>query len=185
MERLNAIFEDEVKKRVAEETKRIKEEYKDLLKKAKEEFKEQLKKIQIESKEELCKHKAEVHQAKDDFKKGLKKNKDEYNEEIRKYQDDYRERLRNYHTEYSVYLKQVSVNYGIPYNMLIRDAPDDKDVMCKGIRPNGTRCSMKGKHDGYCSFHKAQIPRSNVVEMVNEPIVMPPQKGLIDFSTMM
>lgn len=185
MERLTAIFEDEVRKRVAEETKKIKEEYKELLKKVKDEYKEQLKKIHLECKEELSKHKSEVQQSKDDYRKGIKKNKEEFNEEIRKYQDDYREKLRNYHVEYSVYLKQLSINYGIPYNILIRDAPDDKDVMCKGIRPNGTRCNMKGKHEGYCNFHKSQIPRSNVVEMVNEPIVMPDRKGLIDFSTMM
>jgi hypothetical protein len=186
MERLNAIFEDEVRKRVAIEAKKIKEEYKELLKKAKEEFKQQL----LESKEGLSRQKSECHSelrvAKDEYKKGIKKNKEEYNLEIRKYQDDYREKIKKCHVDYSIYLKQVSENYGIPYRLLIRDAPNEDDIMCKGIRSNGTRCNVRAKKNGYCSFHQSQVSRSSIVEMVNDPPPpLPERKGLIDYSTMM
>jgi gas vesicle protein len=186
MERLNTVFEDEVRKRVAIEAKKIKEEYKELLKKVKEEFKQQL----SESKEGLSRQKSECHSelraAKDEYKKGVKKNKEEYNLEIRKYQDDYREKIKKCHVDYSIYLKQVSENYGIPYRLLIRDAPNEDDIMCKGIRPNGTRCNVRAKKNGYCNFHQSQVSRSSIVEMVNDPTSsLPERKGLIDFSTMM
>lgn len=186
MERLNTVFEDEVRKRVAIEAKKIKEEYKELLKKAKEEFKQQL----LDIKEGLARQKSECHSelkaTKDEYKKSVKKNKEDYNFEIRKYQDDYREKIKKCHIDYSIYLKKVSENYGIPYKLLIRDAPNEDDIMCKGIRPNGTRCNVRGKKNGYCSFHQAQVSRVNIVEMINDPAPPPPErKGLIDYSTMM
>lgn len=174
MERLNAIFEDEVRKKVGIEAKKIKEQYKELLKKNKEEFKQQHVECQVDLKS-----------AKDEYKKGIKKNKEDYNFEIRKHQDDYREKIKKCHTDYAIYLKQISENYGIPYKLLIRDAPNEDNVMCKGVRPNGTRCTVRAKTNGYCSFHQAQVSRTNIVEMVNDPPQISERKGLIDFSTMM
>ena len=198
MEKLSALFEEEVKKRVISETKTIKDEYAALLKKAKEEYREELidhkknnkdglKKVYDEYREELQSNRAvlqnEIRQLKDEHRQALKKMKDDFVEA----QLRYTERARNIHISYSDYLRVIALNYSIPYKILLRDAPQDDDNMCRGLKKNMSRCNLVAKYDGYCKHHHSQMVRKHTIEMVDDASSVASldieNKRLIDFNS--
>lgn len=200
MDRLNMLFEDEVKKRVLIETKLIRDEFKILLKKAKEDYRDELinqqsekksivHKINDEYREELQKQKALCHNElrllKEEHRQALRKVKDELIEAT----NQYMEKSQTIHVSYSDYLRVISLNYSIPYKMLLRDAPCEDDHMCRGLKKNMSRCNLKAKCDGYCKHHLSQISRKHTIEMVDDTNSLVPldmeSKRLIDFNSVL
>lgn len=199
-ERLIALFRDEVKKAVEEQTKIIKGEYNELLKKAKEEYKD-----------EVLNHKNNTKDATkkiiDDLKEEHQKQRSLLQDEIRKLREEQREALktskadlvearnvftekaRSIHSSYSDYLRVVSVNYSIPYNVLIRDAPAEEDNTCRGLKKNMSRCNLKASCDGYCKHHHSQLVRKHTIEFIDEISSTTSRevenKGLIDFNSVL
>ena len=199
-ERLNALFRDEVKKAVDEQTKIIKGEYNELLKKAKEEFKDEIlthksntkdvtKKIIDDLREEHQKQKSlfqdEVRRLKEEHRQALKVSKSELLEA----RDAFTEKARSIHSSYSDYLRVVSVNYSIPYSVLLRDAPVEEDNTCRGLKKNMSRCNLKARCDGYCKHHHSQLVRKHTIEFVDEASSVTPgevdNKRLIDFNSVL
>lgn len=199
-ERLNALFRDEVKKAVEEQTKIIKGEYNELLKKAKEEYKD-----------EVLNHKNNTKDATkkiiDDLKEEHQKQRSLLQDEIRKLKEEQREvsktskadlveaknmfteKARSIHGSYSDYLRVVSVNYSIPYSVLLRDAPVEEDNICRGLKKNMSRCNLKAKCDGYCKHHHSQLVRKHTIEFIDEISSTTSgeveNKGLIDFNSVL
>lgn len=199
-ERLNALFRDEVKKAVEEQTKIIKGEYNELLKKAKEEYKD-----------EVLNHKNNTKDATkkiiDDLKEEHQKQRSLLQDEIRKLKEEQREvsktskadlveaknvfteKARSIHGSYSDYLRVVSVNYSIPYNVLLRDAPVEEDNICRGLKKNMSRCNLKARCDGYCKHHHSQLVRKHTIEFIDEISSTTSgeveNKGLIDFNSVL
>lgn len=199
-ERLNALFRDEVKKAVEEQTKIIKGEYNELLKKAKEEYKD-----------EVLNHKNNTKDATkkiiDDLKEEHQKQRSLLQDEIRKLKEEQREvsktskadlveaknvfteKARSIHGSYSDYLRVVSVNYSIPYSVLLRDAPVEEDNTCRGLKKNMSRCNLKAKCDGYCKHHHSQLVRKHTIEFIDEISSTTSgeveNKGLIDFNSVL
>lgn len=199
-ERLNALFRDEVKKAVEEQTKIIKGEYNELLKKAKEEYKD-----------EVLNHKNNTKDATkkiiDDLKEEHQKQRSLLQDEIRKLREEQREvsktskaelveaknvfteKARSIHGSYSDYLRVVSVNYSIPYSVLLRDAPVEEDNICRGLKKNMSRCNLKARCDGYCKHHHSQLVRKHTIEFIDEISSTTSgeveNKGLIDFNSVL
>lgn len=199
-ERLNALFRDEVKKAVEEQSKIIKGEYNELLKKAKEEYKD-----------EVLNHKNNTKDATkkiiDDLKEEHQKQRSLLQDEIRKLKEEQREvsktskadlveaknvfteKARSIHGSYSDYLRVVSVNYSIPYNVLLRDAPVEEDNTCRGLKKNMSRCNLKARCDGYCKHHHSQLVRKHTIEFIDEISSTTSgeveNKGLIDFNSVL
>ena len=199
-ERLNALFRDEVKKAVEEQTKIIKGEYNELLKKAKEEYKN-----------EILNHKNNTKDATkkiiDDLKEEHQKQRSLLQDEIRKLKEEQREvsktskaelveaknvfteKARSIHGSYSDYLRVVSVNYSIPYSVLLRDAPVEEDNICRGLKKNMSRCNLKARCDGYCKHHHSQLVRKHTIEFIDEISSTTSgeveNKGLIDFNSVL
>jgi gas vesicle protein len=199
-ERLNALFRDEVKKAVEEQTKIIKGEYNELLKKAKEEYKD-----------EVLNHKNNTKDATkkiiDDLKEEHQKQRSLLQDEIRKLKEEQREvsktskaelveaknvfteKARSIHGSYSDYLRVVSVNYSIPYSVLLRDAPVEEDNICRGLKKNMSRCNLKARCDGYCKHHHSQLVRKHTIEFIDEISSTTSgeveNKGLIDFNSVL
>jgi gas vesicle protein len=199
-ERLNALFRDEVKKAVEEQTKIIKGEYNELLKKAKEEYKN-----------EILNHKNNTKDATkkiiDDLKEEHQKQRSLLQDEIRKLKEEQREvsktskadlveaknvfteKARSIHGSYSDYLRVVSVNYSIPYSVLLRDAPVEEDNICRGLKKNLSRCNLKARCDGYCKHHHSQLVRKHTIEFIDEISSTTSgeveNKGLIDFNSVL
>lgn len=199
-ERLNALFRDEVKKAVEEQSKIIKGEYNELLKKAKEEYKD-----------EVLNHKNNTKDATkkiiDDLKEEHQKQRSLLQDEIRKLKEEQREvsktskadlveaknvfteKARSIHGSYSDYLRVVSVNYSIPYNVLLRDAPVEEDNICRGLKKNMSRCNLKARCDGYCKHHHSQLVRKHTIEFIDEISSTTSgeveNKGLIDFNSVL
>jgi gas vesicle protein len=199
-ERLNALFRDEVKKAVEEQTKIIKGEYNELLKKAKEEYKD-----------EVLNHKNNTKDATkkiiDDLKEEHQKQRSLLQDEIRKLKEEQREvsktskaelveaknvfteKARSIHGSYSDYLRVVSVNYSIPYSVLLRDAPVEEDNTCRGLKKNMSRCNLKARCDGYCKHHHSQLVRKHTIEFIDEISSTTSgeveNKGLIDFNSVL
>jgi|DEB0MinimDraft_4_1074332.scaffolds.fasta_scaffold01870_2 hypothetical protein len=199
-ERLNALFRDEVKKAVEEQTKIIKGEYNELLKKAKEEYKN-----------EILNHKNNTKDATkkiiDDLKEEHQKQRSLLQDEIRKLKEEQREvsktskadlveaknvfteKARSIHGSYSDYLRVVSVNYSIPYSVLLRDAPVEEDNTCRGLKKNMSRCNLKARCDGYCKHHHSQLVRKHTIEFIDEISSTTSgeveNKGLIDFNSVL
>jgi gas vesicle protein len=199
-ERLNALFRDEVKKAVEEQTKIIKGEYNELLKKAKEEYKD-----------EVLNHKNNTKDATkkiiDDLKEEHQKQRSLLQDEIRKLKEEQREvsktskadlveaknvfteKARSIHGSYSDYLRVVSVNYSIPYNVLLRDAPVEEDNICRGLKKNMSRCNLRARCDGYCKHHHSQLVRKHTIEFIDEISSTTSgeveNKGLIDFNSVL
>lgn len=199
-ERLNALFRDEVKKAVEEQTKIIKGEYNELLKKAKEEYKDEVlnhknntkdatKKIIDDLKEEHQKQRSllqdEIRKLKEEQREALKTSKAELVEA----RNVFTEKARSIHSSYSDYLRVVSVNYSIPYNVLIRDAPVEEDNICRGLKKNMSRCNLKARCDGYCKHHHSQLVRKHTIEFIDEISSTTSgeveNKGLIDFNSVL
>ena len=199
-ERLNALFRDEVKKAIEEQTKIIKGEYNELLKKAKEEYKD-----------EVLNHKNNTKDATkkiiDDLKEEHQKQRSLLQDEIRKLKEEQREvsktskaelveaknvfteKARSIHGSYSDYLRVVSVNYSIPYSVLLRDAPVEEDNICRGLKKNMSRCNLKARCDGYCKHHHSQLVRKHTIEFIDEISSTTSgeveNKGLIDFNSVL
>lgn len=199
-ERLNALFRDEVKKAVEEQSKIIKGEYNELLKKAKEEYKD-----------EVLNHKNNTKDATkkiiDDLKEEHQKQRSLLQDEIRKLKEEQREvsktskadlveaknvfteKARSIHGSYSDYLRVVSVNYSIPYSVLLRDAPVEEDNTCRGLKKNMSRCNLKARCDGYCKHHHSQLVRKHTIEFIDEISSTTSgeveNKGLIDFNSVL
>lgn len=199
-ERLNALFRDEVKKAVEEQTKIIKGEYNELLKKAKEEYKD-----------EVLNHKNNTKDATkkiiDDLKEEHQKQRSLLQDEIRKLKEEQREvsktskadlveaknvfteKARSIHGSYSDYLRVVSVNYSIPYSVLLRDAPVEEDNTCRGLKKNMSRCNLRARCDGYCKHHHSQLVRKHTIEFIDEISSTTSgeveNKGLIDFNSVL
>ena len=199
-ERLNALFRDEVKKAVEEQTKIIKGEYNELLKKAKEEYKN-----------EILNHKNNTKDATkkiiDDLKEEHQKQRSLLQDEIRKLKEEQREvsktskadlveaknvfteKARSIHGSYSDYLRVVSVNYSIPYSVLLRDAPVEEDNTCRGLKKNMSRCNLKARCDGYCKHHHSQLVRKHTIEFIDEISSTTSgeveNKGPIDFNSVL
>lgn len=199
-ERLNALFRDEVKKAVEEQTKIIKGEYNELLKRAKEEYKD-----------EVLNHKNNTKDATkkiiDDLKEEHQKQRSLLQDEIRKLKEEQREvsktskaelveaknvfteKARSIHGSYSDYLRVVSVNYSIPYSVLLRDAPVEEDNICRGLKKNMSRCNLKASCDGYCKHHHSQLVRKHTIEFIDEISSTTSgeveNKGLIDFNSVL
>lgn len=199
-ERLNALFCDEVKKAVEEQSKIIKGEYNELLKKAKEEYKD-----------EVLNHKNNTKDATkkiiDDLKEEHQKQRSLLQDEIRKLKEEQREvsktskadlveaknvfteKARSIHGSYSDYLRVVSVNYSIPYSVLLRDAPVEEDNICRGLKKNMSRCNLKARCDGYCKHHHSQLVRKHTIEFIDEISSTTSgeveNKGLIDFNSVL
>jgi hypothetical protein len=199
-ERLNALFRDEVKKAVEEQTKIIKCEYNELLKKAKEEYKEEVlnhknntkdvtKKIIDDLKEEHQKQKSllqdEIRKLKEEQREALKTSKADLVEA----RNVFMEKARSIHGSYSDYLRVVSVNYSIPYSVLLRDAPIEEDNTCRGLKKNMSRCNLKARCDGYCKHHHSQLVRKHTIEFIDEISSTTSgeveNKGLIDFNSVL
>jgi len=200
MDKLIALFEVEITKRVAIESKIIKDEYISLLKKAKEEFREEVinhksdnkdatKKIIDELKEEHQKQKS-IHQnelriIKEEQKQSMKNKKDEIVEERKQYID----KARSIHSSYSDYLQVIASNYAIPYKFLLRDAPLEDDNVCRGLKKNMSRCNLGAKYDGYCKHHHSQLVRRHTIELIDDTSTIPTveleSKGLIDFNSVL
>jgi len=52
------------------------------------------------------------------------------------------------------YADIISKKYAISLDLLLRDVPVISTVsLCKGTKPDGSRCVFKGIHDGYCGKH--------------------------------
>ena len=199
-ERLNALFRDEVKKAVEEQTKIIKGEYNELLKKAKEEYKNEIlnhknntkdatKKIIDDLKEEHQKQRSllqdEIRKLKEEQREVLKTSKAELVEA----KNVFTEKARSIHGSYSDYLRVVSVNYSIPYSVLLRDAPVEEDNICRGLKKNMSRCNLKARCDGYCKHHHSQLVRKHTIEFIDEISSTTSgeveNKGLIDFNSVL
>ena len=199
-ERLNALFRDEVKKAVEEQTKIIKGEYNELLKKAKEEYKDEVlnhknntkdatKKIIDDLKEEHQKQRSllqdEIRKLKEEQREVLKTSKAELVEA----KNVFTEKARSIHGSYSDYLRVVSVNYSIPYSVLLRDAPVEEDNTCRGLKKNMSRCNLKARCDGYCKHHHSQLVRKHTIEFIDEISSTTSgeveNKGLIDFNSVL
>jgi gas vesicle protein len=199
-ERLNALFRDEVKKAVEEQTKIIKGEYNELLKKAKEEYKDEVlnhknntkdatKKIIDDLKEEHQKQRSllqdEIRKLKEEQREVLKTSKAELVEA----KNVFTEKARSIHGSYSDYLRVVSVNYSIPYSVLLRDAPVEEDNICRGLKKNMSRCNLKARCDGYCKHHHSQLVRKHTIEFIDEISSTTSgeveNKGLIDFNSVL
>lgn len=199
-ERLNTLFCEEVKKAVEEQTKLIKGEYKILLKEAKEDYKEQVlnhknatvdasKKIINDLKEEHKKQLAilqdETRKMREEHRSELKTSKTEL-VEIREKFDD---KARLIHGAYSDYLRVLSVNYSIPYKILLRDAPIEEDNTCRGLKKNMSRCNLKAKCDGYCKHHHNQFTKKHTIEFIDEASSIASMdvenKRLIDFNSVL
>jgi hypothetical protein len=186
MEKLAALLEEEVKKRVASEKKRIREEYHEQFSDYK---RNGLKKLIDEHREETQTIKAtfqnEFRQMKEDHRQALKKLK----EEISEAKMEYSEKARNIHMSYSDYLRVIALNYSIPYKILLRDAPQDDDNTCRGLKKNMSRCNLVAKHDGFCKHHHSQMVRRHTIEMVDDTSsvasVDVESKRLIDFNSVL
>lgn len=201
MDKVLALFEEEVKKQMVVETRKIKEEFKELLRKVKEEHRENLlsnkqelkeanKKVNEDHKEELQKQRA-VHNDE------LRRLKEEHKNEIKKMREEFvlaqnqnQETVRKLHIQYSDYLRVISLNYPhVPYKLLLRDAPNEEDNTCRGLKKNGTRCNLVGKYDGYCKHHHDQYRKRDTVEMIDDSSSVlsftSESKGLIDFNSML
>jgi hypothetical protein len=52
------------------------------------------------------------------------------------------------------YADVISKKYAISLDLLLRDVPVlSTNMMCKGTKPDGSRCAFKGIHEGYCGKH--------------------------------
>jgi hypothetical protein len=199
-ERLNALFRDEVKKAVEEQTKIIRGEHNECLKKAKEEYKDEVlnhknntkdatKKIIDDLKEEHKKQMAilqdETRKMREDHRSALKTSKTELIEIREKFDD----KARLIHGAYSDYLRVLSVNYSIPYKILLRDAPVEEDNTCRGLKKNMSRCNLKAKCDGYCKHHHNQFTKKHTIEFIDEASSVASMdvenKRLIDFNSVL
>ena len=200
MEKLNALFDLEVAKRVSTETKMIREEYNIRLKKAKEVYQEDIleqkynnkdviKKIHDDLGEEYQKQKElyrdELRRIKDDQRKASKQAKDELIE----VRNEYMNKAQSIHKSYSDYLRMISDDYHIPYKILVRNAPMEDDNICKGMKKGNIRCNLKGKYDGYCKHHHSQMTRKHTIELVDDVTSIASldveSKRLIDFNSVL
>jgi len=201
MDKLQAIFEEEVKKRLLLETKKIREEFNEKLKKVKDEYKDYflsnkqdvkdvIKKVNEEHREESQKqrssHNDDARRIKDEHKVVIK----QMREEFIGAQNQNQETIRKLHISYSDYLRVISINYPhVPYKLLLRDAPNEEDNTCRGLKKNGTRCNMIGKYNGYCKHHLNQFKKKDTVEMIDDSSSVlsfgSENKGLIDFNSML
>lgn len=77
---------------------------------------------------------------------------------------------RRVQKELNDYIQIISKTHGISVELLLRDVPthvvcDGGDIICKGIKIDGKRCSRKGKFDGYCANHEHQRKKIEPVEI--------------------
>jgi len=201
MDKVLTLFEEEVKKQVAVEVKKIREELKENFKKVKEEYRESV----LSNKQDV---KEAVRKVNEEYKEGLQKQRAVHNDELRRLKDEHKneikqlrdefaaaqntnqELIKKLHTSYSDYLRVISMNYPhVPYKLLLRDAPNEEDNTCRGLKKNGTRCNLVGKYDGYCKHHHDQYRKRDTVEMIDDSSSVlsfgPESKGLIDFNSML
>ena len=55
------------------------------------------------------------------------------------------------------YALTISNKHAIPLDQLLKDIPTSfVSTTCKGTKRNGTRCTNKAIHNGYCGMHKVQ-----------------------------
>ena len=201
MDKVLLLFDEEVKKQVAVEVKIIREEFKENLKKVKEEYRESI----LSNKQDV---KEAVRKVNEEYKEGLQKQRAVHNDELRRLKDEHKneikqirdefvvaqntnqEMIKKLHISYSDHLRVISLNYPhVPYKILLRDAPNEEDKTCRGLKKNGTRCNLIGKYDGYCKHHHDQYRKRDTVEMIDDSSSVlsfgSESKGLIDFNSML
>tara|TARA_B100001939_G_scaffold81141_1_gene69063 strand:+ start:1018 stop:1623 length:606 start_codon:yes stop_codon:yes gene_type:complete len=201
MDKVLLLFDEEVKKQVAVEVKKIREELKENFKKVKEEYRESI----LSNKQDV---KEAVRKVNEEYKEGLQKQRALHNDELRRLKDEHKneikqirdefvvaqntnqEMIKKLHISYSDYLRVISMNYPhVPYKLLLRDAPNEEDNTCRGLKKNGTRCNLVGKYDGYCKHHHDQYRKRDTVEMIDDSSSVlsfgSESKGLIDFNSML
>ena len=77
---------------------------------------------------------------------------------------------RRFQAEINTYIEKISKIHGISIELLVRDLPthvgkNTNDMICKGIKLDGKRCTRKGKFDGYCANHLHQSKKIEPVEI--------------------
>jgi hypothetical protein len=72
------------------------------------------------------------------------------------------------------YAERISVIHKIPLSLLLRDIntsdTETMSVVCKGYTSKNTRCTRKGKHEGYCSIHFTQKREVQPIVIAQGPI---------------
>lgn len=67
---------------------------------------------------------------------------------------------RRVNQEMSEYIKLLSTKLHIPMEIMMKSLNTPTQTRahsgCKGVKPNGQRCSRSGKNGGYCGHHVAQ-----------------------------
>ena len=55
------------------------------------------------------------------------------------------------------YIEKISKTHGISMELLLRDIPNiSENILCRGVKKDGKRCTRRGKNGGYCDTHLLQ-----------------------------
>tara|TARA_B110000977_G_scaffold32628_2_gene43391 strand:+ start:4082 stop:4471 length:390 start_codon:yes stop_codon:yes gene_type:complete len=73
---------------------------------------------------------------------------------IEVFEEEFKLRVDGMMTEFA---DIISKKHQISLDLLLRDIPLlSPTAVCRGTKPDGSRCTFKGIHDGYCGKHKRQ-----------------------------
>lgn len=65
------------------------------------------------------------------------------------------------------YVEKISKTHGISMELLLRDIPHiSENLMCRGVKKDGHRCTRRGKNNGYCDTHLVQKKSFEPVSVV-------------------